>query len=553
MCGIVGLVGREASWTPEQRRLRAMMEAVAHRGPDDEGTWLQGPVALGHKRLSIIDLTTGHQPMSNEDGSVWIVFNGEIYNYLELRRDLLRAHQFRTQSDTEVILHLYEELGERCLERLNGMFAFFVWDEEAGVGFAARDRLGVKPFWFCREPFRFASEAKALVGSAPRIHLESVLEYLAAPCFSGVEHAMFDGIEALPAGHWLRVSRDGIEIRRWWEYRLEPDDVGVRELRRALEGAFRRSTVADEPVGAFLSGGIDSTLMCAVARPSVAFTVRFEDQDRFDRGASLIVGSDDTPFAALAARELGLTQELVPVERGGLAGDLERVAAINDALPAWEQELAQLHLSRAASRRVKAVLVGDAADETHFGYHFLLDGAPLSTLIRRFSRAPIRREVLADPVAHFDAKYRDLAAHDDPVIAATILIVKRWLSRLLHNGDIHPMAHSLEARVPYADAELLDVARRVRAPAGAGKALLREAARGIIPDAVRLRTKSALPKDPLVDWRGPALAAVDECAVVRELLDVDAVRAAGDDEVDRALLFRVAALGAWCRHYGVRP
>src|SRR5437867_4108011 len=149
MCGIAGIVNRDRNSLASRQRLAAMTNALHHRGPDDEGSYLNGPVALGHKRLSIIDLTTGRQPMTNEDESLWIVFNGEIYNYLELRRDLARDHQFRTQSDTEVILHLYEELGERCLERLNGMFAFAIWDRRQQRVFAARDRMGIKPFYWC--------------------------------------------------------------------------------------------------------------------------------------------------------------------------------------------------------------------------------------------------------------------------------------------------------------------------------------------------------------------------------------------------------------------
>ncbi|MGH9817122.1 MAG: asparagine synthetase B family protein, partial [Candidatus Acidiferrales bacterium] len=165
MCGIAGIANRDRGRPADQGAVRAMMAAIAHRGPDDEGAYFDGAVGLGFKRLSIIDLTTGNQPIANEDETVWIVFNGEIYNYLELRRDLGRHHIFRTHTDTEVILHLYEELGERCLERLNGMFAFVIWDARQQRLFAARDRLGIKPFyWTCdAERFAFASEPKALL------------------------------------------------------------------------------------------------------------------------------------------------------------------------------------------------------------------------------------------------------------------------------------------------------------------------------------------------------------------------------------------------------
>ncbi len=237
--------------------------------------------------------------------------------------------------------------------------------------------------------------------------------------------------------------------------------------------------------------------------------------------------SDDAPFAALASEGLGVAMEIVPVPRAGMSEGLARIAAIDDALPAWEQEIAQHHLARAASRHVKAVLVRDAADETHYGYHFLLDEeatrAP-EAILRRLGIVPVRRDRFPDPVARLDAHYRSLVERAggrrgtkrERQMATTLLIIQRWLPRLLHNGDIHTMAFGLEARVPFAGIDLLDVALRVPPElglrGGVEKWALREAARGLVPEEVRLRRKSALPKDQGVGeiWRAEARRAIEE-------------------------------------------
>lgn len=585
MCGIAGIVryGEPA----DEARVARMRRALAHRGPDGSGLVHLGAACLAHTRLALVDLAGGAQPMRSSDGRYAITYNGEVYNHRELRAELDGRFRFRSACDAEVVLAAFAVWGEAALARLNGMFAFFVWDAELERGFAARDRLGVKPFayTFLDGEFAFASEAKALVAAGcapPRAHAESILEYLAAPCFSGVEHSMFDAIDYLQAGERLRVSRAGVERARWWDWSLAADggaDAGahVEALRPRVAQAVSRALRADVPVGLYLSGGLDSTLIAALAarelRPR-AFTVEFEDQGGYDYARSTIVGSDDRPFAALAAEALGLEREVCAVERAGLGRDLGALAIINDALPAWEQEFAQHHLARAAARRCKAILVGDAADETHWGYHFLLDDAATRDpggILERFGAAPIRRDRLADPIAHFAAKYRALIdgaggrwdTAPERRRSTTWLIVKRWLARLLHNGDIHAMAHSLEARVPFADVELLDAAERVPPEVGlrggVEKWALREAARGLVPEAIRARKKSALPKDQRAQaiYQREARAVLDESPLVAEYADRAALRPLLDParaltEAERAGLFRVAALGRWALHYGVR-
>jgi asparagine synthase (glutamine-hydrolysing) len=575
MCGIAGIVGANAS-TERALRMRAKLR---HRGPDGDGLHVAAGVALAHTRLALVDPEGGAQPLESADQRYVLVYNGEIYNAAELCAELERGWSFRTRCDAEVVLAAYARWGEGCVARLNGMFAFLIWDAVEKTAFAARDLLGVKPFVFAYEggELLFASEAKAILAAIdrrPTVRLEALLEYLVVPCFSGVEAPMFDGMSYLPPGHFLRVSKAGLTIERWGEYDLHAFGASTREvhpdeLAAALERAVRRTLIADAPVGVFLSGGLDSTAIAAFARGTAAFTVSFDGQERFDYARSRIVISDDGPFATLAAATFELKRTMVPVDRAGLASDLAALSRTNDALPAWEQELAQHHLARVASATCKAVLVGDAADETHYGYHFLLDRAATASprgLIERFAAPILRADVLGDPLTYFDAKYRRLAPdyEVDGTLATSWLIVHRWLPRLLHNGDIHAMAHSLEARVPFADLELLALAQRIgpdRALAGGvEKAVLRESLRGVIPEAIRTRKKSALPKDQDVAGlyqREAKLALDDHEGALGRIIDVGVARALcapdrGLDERERALLFRITCVGHWLEAYGAR-
>ncbi|MCA9711246.1 MAG: asparagine synthase, partial [Myxococcales bacterium] len=310
--------------------------------------------------------------------------------------------------------------------------------------------------------------------------------------------------------------------------------------------------------------------------PPRAYTIAFPGQDRYDYARSRIVVSDDTPFARRAAERLGLPQHWVRVPTASIEQALPEIARIDDAVPAWEQQLAQHHLSRAAAAHDKAVLVGDAADETHYGYHFLLDPeatrSPLH-LLRRFPSAPCHPDWGADVQARFARGYAELQRAagyegDDPrtrTLATAWLVLHRWLPRLLHDGDVHTMAFSLEARVPFADNALVDLALRVdprRAfTPGRDKALLRDAVAGLLPEEIRTRRKSALPKDQRTARAYQTL--VRRClhedpALLRALCHEPALRALLDprrllDEGERAVLFRVAAVAHWARAYDVAP
>ncbi len=589
MCGIAGLIQYDRPGHESLPAIRTMLQHLRHRGPDDEGTTALSSAALGNVRLSFFDRAHGTQPMSDPARRWWITYNGEVYNYRALRAELADDWDFQSDSDTEVVLAAIVTWGPAALDRFNGMFAFFVWDDLTQTGFAARDRLGVKPFAYLpqRNRFLFASEAKALLPflpGQPRPNFDGITEYLAAPYFSGVEHATFEGIHYLPAGHWLRITREGYESQAWWDWsppdQFESDSAHLTPLlAEHITSSVGHTLTGEYTCAVFLSGGLDSSLIAAVAaqkseHPISAYTIQFADQEIFDYPQSRIVRSDDTPHARAIAESLGLELQLVPVSRESLASDLARLAAINDALPAWEQELAQHHLSRVSSRSHRVVLVGDAADETHYGYSFLLDAEATTSprgILERFGPAPFARHLGTDVIDLLDTSYRKIATDTgynwdtphDRLLATTYLIVKRWLPRLLHNGDIHTMAFSLEARVPFADTTLIELARRVHPDLGKRdgeeKHLLRNAARGFVPETQRLRRKSALPKDQ----QSAAIYQVEARRALRESrdflsawLDLDAIEpllasTRRLSENERSLLFRIISLHHWCIAFGV--
>jgi asparagine synthase (glutamine-hydrolysing) len=575
MCGIAGVVRFDRPGAASLADARAIRDRIAHRGPDGQGEVACSHAALAHARLAMVDAAGGAQPYC--DDRYTLVYNGELYNHDALRARLADRQPggWHGRSDTETVLAAWRAWGPACVDQLDGMYAFFIWDDAEHIGHAVRDRLGVKPFAYAELAgggLAFASEAHALgaVLGTWRADREAIVEYLVAPMFSGVARSPLAGARYLAPGHVLSVSRDGIVTNRYWRWR--PGEVARRaepdELRDALADAVARACRSDVPLGVFLSGGLDSTAITAFA-PDVdlAFAVTFEGAERWERdGTSRIVVSDDAPFARLAARALGKTLVEVPYDRAALAAELAAVAHVDDALPAWEQELAQRALARVASTRVKGVLVGDAADELHYGYHFLLDAQSPAEIVTRLGPVPIRREVERDPVARLGAEYAALATADDgprPIGKVTRAIVERWLPRLLHDGDIQTMAFGLEARVPFAASRVIELAMWTapqRAMAGGvEKAALREQLRGVVPEAIRTRRKSALPKEQDVAevYRAEAKRVADAPhAIVRALVDLAALAPAihGDgalDERARGQLFRVIALHHWAIAHGV--
>ena len=375
MCGIAGIVSRDRARTPDADRLRIMMDALEHRGPDGEGEWIDGPAALGHKRLAIIDLETGRQPMSNEDGSIWIVFNGEIYNYVELRRDLVRHHNFRTQSDTEVILHLYEELGERCLDRLNGMFAFAIWDARQQRLFAARDRVGIKPFYYAldKEQLVFASEPKAMLAAgfvAPETDSQGLEEYLTFQFCLG-DRTLFRDIRKLEPGHYMtfRPARDQQPaVVCYWDYKYELDfhhtDEYFREqLVWLLNDSIRMQLRSDVPVGAHCSGGLDSSTVVTLAAKQ--FPQRFQTfTGAFREGPQY----DETRYARAVADGVGALYHEIWPTAAEFVDVMPNLIYMMDEPAAGPGLFPQYCVSKLARAHVKVVLGGQGGDELFGGY-----------------------------------------------------------------------------------------------------------------------------------------------------------------------------------------
>jgi asparagine synthase (glutamine-hydrolysing) len=376
MCGVVGILKFDPRETVEEARLRRMRDVLRHRGPDDRGLMVAGQAGLGHRRLSIIDLAGGRQPMANPGRTAWITYNGEIYNFRELRSDLeSRGFRFTTNSDTEVILRAYEAFGEECVERLRGMFAFAIWDQRRRKLFLARDRLGIKPLYYAIAggELLFASEIKAILAAGsirPAFNQAIVPEFLATGFSAGAE-TFFEGIRKLLPGRTLSWSPgEGFRGRRYWQPPVTMDESGgtfaqrAREVRARLEDAVRSHLVADVPVGLFLSGGIDSSGLAALMAPTVkepirTFSVGFDDR-RFS----------ELNYARLAAESVGAEHREVVVSPSEFFAAMPHLVWHEDEPIAFPSSVSLYFVSDLARRNgVKVVLSGEGADELFLGYN----------------------------------------------------------------------------------------------------------------------------------------------------------------------------------------
>jgi len=392
MCGICGIVALPGGVSGPTVGL--MSDALRHRGPDDEGLYSDGVAALGHRRLSIIDLDGGHQPLTNEDGSLWIVFNGEIYNYRELRDRLVRAHRFATRSDTEVILHLYEERREKCVEELRGMFAFAIWDARDRSLFVARDHLGQKPLFYAHQGgrFLFGSEIKALLAADPSLRnmdARALDEYLALR-FISPPRTMFAKIRKLPPGCWLLYREDRLTIQRYWTPIYQPKLTGseadlVDELEQRVVETVRYHMVSDVPIGAFLSGGLDSSLIVAMMsklspEPIKTFSVGVPYGDY-----------SELPFARLVANACG-TEHYEETVNPSLIDTLPKLVWHMDE-PSDPLSICMYYIAAMARRHVKVVLGGDGGDELFGGYDRYW-GATIASYYAWLPR-PLRQHIMA--------------------------------------------------------------------------------------------------------------------------------------------------------------
>jgi asparagine synthase (glutamine-hydrolysing) len=585
MCGICGVYEYRRGEPVPETVVSSMLDTIVHRGPDDDGLLLDRDLAVGMRRLSIIDLAGGKQPISNEDGSVTVLFNGEIYNYVELAEQLrARGHRLATASDTEVIVHLYEELGDDCVHELRGMFAFALWDSRRRRLLAVRDRLGIKPLYYTLVGDRlvFASEIKSIlrhpfVEAVPNLQALSnylSLKYVPAP------QTMFEGIEALPPGCLLVCDSDGVSTRRYWDLSFaragadgRSEESYAEELDAILRESVRLELRSDVPFGAFLSGGIDSSTIVALMsefldEPVKTFSVGFE-------GAGAEVS--ELPFARMVAERYQTDHHEVIVTPRHLIDQAEKVVWHLDQPIADDACLANYLLSDLASKQVKMVLTGEGGDELFAGYARYA-GERFSAIFRRIPR-PARSAMLAasrripgfqrpkialyawsqeDEVARltnwfplFNAERKaqllsdelkrelvdisanyvfaeQLARTDavEPLNRMLYVDTKLWLpDDLLARGDKTSMAASLEARVPLLDHKLVEFAAtlptHLKLKGLTRKYLLRKVARRLLPREILERPKKGFPM-PFSAWfRG------DARTFVRDLLSPSTVRRRG--------------------------
>jgi asparagine synthase (glutamine-hydrolysing) len=567
VCGIAGIVRWDGAPVLEQE-IRGMCGAIVHRGPDEEGVYIGDGVAIGMRRLSIIDLEGGHQPISNEDGTIWIVFNGEIYNYRELRRDLERdGHTFKTDSDTETIVHLYEDLGPRCVERLRGMFGFAIWDERKRQVLIARDRLGIKPMYFAERngELVFSSELKPILtlGHIPRAIDWGAANHLFTFLSTPSDRSIVDGVQKLaPASVAIATPGRPLQISKYWDVAFQPNEEAteaelVEQLRALLVESVTLHQVSDVPVGAFLSGGLDSSAVVALmAKPAAGrlktFSIGFAESS-----------FNELQYARDVARQFG-TEHHDLVLRPDVVGIVEDLTWYLDEPFGDTSAIPTYMVSKLASEHVKVVLSGDGGDELFAGYDkYVVEDRerqrdriprPLRAMAGTLGRAMpegmtgrrfLRHLALDGPRRYLDAStmfgaadlrklfrpdaFRRLAQHDP--LAESLAALQRggqpeqragvpgdrdWLASLQYH-DLHTylpldiltkvdratMAHSLEARPPLLDHRLVEFAAtvpaRFRMRNGTTKYLFKQAMRGILPDRIIDRQKQGFAV-PLATW-----------------------------------------------------
>lgn len=564
MCGIAGII--DISSTPERSLIERMCRVMKHRGPDGEGYYTDNNAALGHRRLSIIDLEGGKQPMSNEDGTIWITFNGEIYNFSEIKDELSRkGHRFKTRSDTETIIHAYEEYGEECVKKFRGMFAFGLWDSKRKILFIARDRLGKKPLYYYNDDKKiiFASELKAVLQDRSinrefdRAALVDYLTYNYIP----FPETIFKDIYKLPPGHYMTVDVESdlsLTIKQYWDIQYNPDysvseDEWAERLREKLKEAVKIRLISDVPLGAFLSGGIDSSavvsLMSMVQGSRVkTFSIGFKEEDFSElRYAREVADKFGTEHIEMIVEPDAI--EMLPA----LSWEFDEPFADSSAIPTY-------YVSKMAREHVTVILSGDGGDETFAGYRRyqwardmqrhdwmpaclkkMLFGFPASVLpegvkgkgmLEHLSKDPferfaglntfsdkhylkslLHRDVLAGvqqnsngklPDYTYLRKFYDGCNSKDYLTRIQYTDTKTYLAEdILTKVDRASMLCSLETRAPLLDHEVVELVASVPASLkikdGETKYILKKAMTSILPDSILYRKKMGFGV-PLVHW-----------------------------------------------------
>jgi len=584
MCGIAGICNFSGE-AVSAGSLRRMTDTLAHRGPDGEGQYTDANVGLGNRRLAIIDLTeAGHQPMASRDGDVVIVYNGEIYNFPQLRVELeALGYLFHSRTDTEVVLHAYEAWGADSIRRLNGHFAFALWDRRSRRLLLARDRFGVKPLYYRNDGrrFLFASEIKAILScsdAAPRVSRTALNEYFT---FQNVlrDQTLFEGVHLLPPGTWLVVDAESgrVESHTWWDYRFDADSMSfedaTEELQRLFDAAVTRQLISDVPVASYLSGGLDSSSIAAVAARKLGRISTFTCGFDLSSASGLELGFDERAYSEALANHIKSEHYEIVLH----AGDMEH------ALPALIRHLEDLrvgqcypnfYVARLAGKFVKVVLSGVGGDELFGGYPWryyrgvsddpesffhdyydfwqrLVSDSEKQAFFSADVWADVRHDSTYDV---FRNVFRQGDLHpvtvEQAVDASLYFELRTFLTGLLVVEDKLSMAHSLETRAPFLDNDLVDFALRVPARyklrdltsfesvdedelakrrryeirTGEGKMILRRAAAKFVPEEVAQRVKQGFSAPDASWFRGESIEYVKKSLLDRRARIFDYLR-----------------------------
>ena len=615
MCGICGRINFNEDRPVDPRLIDAMTDAMTHRGPDDRGVYVENNVGLGMRRLSIIDLSGGHQPISNETGDIFIVLNGEIYNFQSLREELIgKGHVFKTRTDTETVLHLYEQFGEDCLRRLRGMFAFAIWDQKKKKLFIARDRAGKKPLVYAAGPgwLSFASEISALIKD-PEINrdidFESIDLYLA---YQFIPHpwTIYKAVRKLPPAHYMVLENGRIRMERYWRLDLEkkvdvPEEEAEREVLRLLDEAVRLRMISDVPLGALLSGGLDSSAVVSLmsgasGRQVKTFSIGFEDEE-----------FNELPYAREVARYCN-TEHHELIVKPDIEGLIERLPAIYGEPFADNSAVPSYYLSKMTREHVVVALNGDGGDELFAGYkRYSLNamggffersplpvrriagaaleglassvkaGRPMTKLMRNllphyhslyYSEyfEPFRKKLLYNERAKAEIsglRLKGMMAEmergsrriKDPVDRMLFMDFNQYLpDDLLVKMDIASMANSLEVRSPFLDHELIEfcasLPSRFKVQKGARKYILKRSMEGKLPPDIINRQKKGFSM-PVKNWlrtrlKDRAEEILFSSPVMKEYFSQDYLRTLFDEHTGRRKnhahrLWTLLILGSW--------
>ncbi len=565
MCGICGIYNFDPYQTVSPDLLKAMTDTLIHRGPDEEGFYISGSIGLGHRRLSIIDLAGGHQPMTNEDQTVWVVFNGEIYNFGELQDQLIqKGHIFQTRSDTEVIVHLYEEQGEKCFQYLRGMFAIAIWDQREQKLLLARDRVGEKPLFYFYDGSRFifASEMKAIlkVSDIPKeIDLEALSDYFSF-LYIPVPKSIFKSIRKLRPGHYMVISNRSIREVEYWDIHFartyeRTEKEWCEKILEVYREAIRGQLMSDVPLGAFLSGGVDSSSVVALmseltGKPVITSSIGFDEKE---------FNELDYARQVVARFNTNHHEEIV---RPDAAGIIEKLAWHYDEPFADSSAIPTYYVSKVARKHVTVALSGDGGDENFAGYrryyfdkrenrfrailplsirrpifgtlaalypkadwaprifrgkatfeslacsplegYFLSMSAFRPKMKMRLLHPEIRKKLAGYDSLEVFRYYYDRADTEDPLSRIQYLDIKTYLTDdILVKVDRASMANSLEVRVPLLDYKFMELVATIpsslKLRGRTGKYIFKKALEGILPDGILNRKKMGFAV-PLAHW-----------------------------------------------------